>query len=220
MSKIADSIISHWYQSFEGLQESPKEIYKSIEAAVAKRELPETSTSSINYFEGGPLSAQREYLRVSRGDLVFDICAAHFGKGMFVSWWLSENRSNKGIWILIAVLFLELIFFGIFVTQFGFFQGMFAEVFYSFVLFLIVGWLVRKGTIRIEDSLLEVPVIGIIYDRLFHPVTYYKTDTALMFQEAVRKSVNEVLDGITTAKGIKALTEEERKPILTNLFKR
>jgi hypothetical protein len=119
-----------------------------------------------------------------------------------------------------VVLFLELIFFGIFVTQYGFFQGMFAEVFYSFVLFLIVGWLVRKGTIRIEDSLLEVPVIGTIYDRLFHPITYYKTDTALMFQESVRKAVNEVLDDIRTTKGLKTLTEDERKPILTNLFKR
>jgi hypothetical protein len=220
MSKIPDSVISHWYQSFEGLQESPKEIYKSIEAAIAKRELPETSTSSINYFEGGPLSAQREYLRVSRGNLVFDICAAHFGKGMFVSWWLGENRSNKGIWILVVLLFLAFILFGICVTQYGFFQGMFMELFYSFVIFLIVGGLVRKGTIRIEDTLLEVPIIGWIYDRLFHPVTYYKTDTALMFQEAVRKSVNEVLDGITASKGLKALTEEEKKPILTNLFKR
>jgi lysozyme family protein len=41
-----------------------------------------------------------------------------------------------------------------------------------------------------------------------------------MFQEAVRKAVNEVLDGITGAKGLKALTEDERKPILSNLFKR
>jgi hypothetical protein len=220
MSRNENSIISHWHQSLEGLQESPKEIYKSIEAAVAKREMPETSTTRVNYFEGGPLSAQREYLRVTRDDLIFDICAAHFGKGMFVSWWLSRDRSTKGIWILIAVLFLELIFFGIFVTQYGFFQGMFSELFYSFFLFLIIGWFVRKGTIRIEDSLLDVPVIGAIYDRLFHPVTYYKMDTALMFQESVRRAVNEVLDGITTAKGLKALTEEEKKPTLTNLFKR
>ena len=220
MSKVPDSIISHWYQSFEGLQESPKEIYKSIEAAIAKSELPETSTSSVNYFEGGPLSAQREYLRVSRGNLVFDICAAHFGKGMFMSWWLGENRSTKGIGILILILFLALSLFSIFITQLGLFAGLFLEPVVLCVLFFVVAWNVRKGAIRIEDTLLEVPIIGWIYDRLFYPVTYYKTDTALMFQEAIRKSVNEVVDGITAAKGIKALTEEERKPILTNLFKR
>jgi hypothetical protein len=220
MSKNENFIISHWHQSFEGLQESPKEIYKSIEAAVAKRELPETSTSSVNYYEGGPLSAQREYLRVSRRDLVFDICAAHFGKGMFVSWWLSEDRSTKGIGILILILFIALVLLSIFINQFGFFAGLFLESLVLCVLFFIVSWNVRKGTIKIEDTLLEVPVIGAIYDRLFHPVTYYKTDTALMFQESVRKAVNEVLDGITTAKGLKALTEDERKPILTNLFKR
>jgi hypothetical protein len=219
MSKNADSVISHWYRLFEGFQESPKEIYKSIEAAIAKRELPETFTANVNYFEGGPLSAQREYLRVSRRDLVFDICAAHFAKGMFVSWWLSETRSSKGIWILVLLLFLSLTFFGIFINQYGF-LGPLVELFYLFVLFVIVGALVHKGAIKIEDSLLEVPILGGIYERLFHPVTYYKKDTALMFQESIRLAVNEVLDGITTAKGIKALTEEEKKPILTSLFKR
>jgi hypothetical protein len=220
MSKIPDSIISHWYRSFEGLQESPEEIYNSIEKAVEKRELPETSILSVNYFEGGPLSAEREYLRVSRGNLVFDICAAYFGKDMFVSWWLGENWTNKGMWILIVVLAVAIASLNIFINQFGFFGGLFLGLITECILFFIVCWQVREGRIRIEDSLLEVPVIGIIYDRIFHPDTYFKADTALMFQEAVRKSVNEVLDGITTSKGIKALTEEEKKPILTNLFKR
>jgi hypothetical protein len=39
-------------------------------------------------------------------------------------------------------------------------------------------------------------------------------DTALMFQESVHNAVLEVVDCITAAKGIRALTEAERKPIL------
>ena len=219
MSKKADSIISHWYQLFEGLQESPKQIYKSITEAIAQRQLPEISTTSVNYFEGGPLSARREYLRVSRKDLVFDICAAHFGKGMFVSWWLSETRSIKGLLILTAVLLISLSLLYSFVDNFGLILGLFMEIIVLFLLFLVVGWCARKGMMRIEDSLLEVPVIGAIYARFFHPITYYKIDTALMFQESVHRAVIEVLDGITTAKGLKALTEAEKKPILTGLFK-
>jgi hypothetical protein len=219
MAKSADSSISHWYQLFEGLQESPTQIYKSIEAAIAKRELPETSTTSVNYFEGGPLSAQREYFRVSRRDLVFDICAAHFGKGMFVSWWLAEDKSTKGIWKLMAVLLVALFFMYLLVDNFGLFLGLFMELIVLFLSFFIVGWQVRKGTIRIEDSLLEIPVIGPIYERLFHPITYYKKDTALMFQESIRLAVNEVIDELTKAKGLRSLSESERKPIMNNLFK-
>ena len=37
------------------------------------------------------LSASREYLRIKHGDLVFDVCAAPFGKDFFISWWLYET---------------------------------------------------------------------------------------------------------------------------------
>ncbi len=220
MAKNDSSIISHWYQLYEGFQESPKLIYDSIQEAVAKRQLSNTSTSSVHYFEGGPLSAQREYLRVSRGNLFFDICAAHFGTGMFVSWWLSKERASKGIWILLAALFFALLLLYLLVDSFGLFLGLFLEMIVLFSAFITVGMLVQKGSIRIEDTLLEVPILGAIYDRLFHPMTYYKEDTALMFQESIRLAVNEVLDNITAAKGLKALTDNEKKPIMNDLLRR
>lgn len=49
--------------------------------------------------------------------------------------------------------------------------------------------------------------------------TYYRIDTALMFQEAVHSGVLEVIDGMTSAKGIRALSELERKPILRSLVR-
>ncbi len=52
------------------------------------------------------------------------------------------------------------------------------------------------------------------------PQTYYQIDTALMFQSAIHAAVLEVVDEMTTAKGVRALTELERKPILREFFRR
>ena len=56
--------------------------------------------------------------------------------------------------------------------------------------------------------------------RFFTPATYYRIDTALMFQTAVHAEVLAVIDGMTKAKGIRALSEDERKPILRDFFQR
>lgn len=67
--------------------------------------------------------------------------------------------------------------------------------------------------------LLLIPVVNlfVIWSRR---ETYYKVDTALMFQSAVHGAVLEVVDGMTSTKGLRALSELERKPILRGLFKR
>jgi hypothetical protein len=41
-----------------------------------------------------------------------------------------------------------------------------------------------------------------------------------MFQQAVHASVMEVIDGMTQAKGLRALSEADRKPILKDFFQR
>jgi len=56
-------------------------------------------------------------------------------------------------------------------------------------------------------------------ERFFRRSTYYRVDTALMFQEAVSKAVVDVVDGMTEAKGLRMLSELERKPILRDLLR-
>ena len=155
------SIISHWYYLFEGLQSSPKGFYAAVERAIQSRQVPDARTSRVDWKEGGLLSASREYLRVRRKKLIFDICGAPFGPSFFVSWWLGELPSG------------------------------------------LVG------------LLSAIPVVGAIFERFFRPVTYYQVDTALMFQEAVHNAVMEVIGCVTANKGVRALTEAERKPIMT-----
>jgi hypothetical protein len=61
---------------------------------------------------------------------------------------------------------------------------------------------------------LAMPLVGWVYERVFAPPTFYSVDTALMFQDAVHYAVLEVVDAMTANKGVRALTETERKPFL------
>src|ERR1700678_3776704 len=67
--------------------------------------------------------------------------------------------------------------------------------------------------------LMVVPVLNIFVGMLRRE-TYYKIDTAMMFRESVQNAVFEVIDGLTTAKGIRSLAELERKPVMRNFLHR
>ena len=160
-------IVSHWYHLTEGLQQSSQEFYRSVEQAVQTREMTKVALKRASYHEGGVLSAKREYLEIKRHEHTFCICAAPFGTGFFISWWLLEKPSS----ILLQLL--------------GF-----------------------------------IPFVGPVVLWAFQPVTYYRVDTALMFQESIHLAVLEILDQITTAKGLRLLSETERKPIMAGFFKK
>lgn len=157
-------ILSHWSTMIEGLPASPKEFFQSVEAAVQNKNVPDTKFSRVDWREGGIISAKREYLRIKRKNLAFDICGAPFGNGFFISWWLGEVPSY----------FVQL--------------------------------------------LLEIPVIGPLFSRFIKPTTYYKIDTASMYQSLIHSAVLEVIDGMTKTKGLRALSESDRKPIMRNFF--
>lgn len=67
--------------------------------------------------------------------------------------------------------------------------------------------------------LASLPLVGWLFHVFVRPLTYYKIDTALMFQSVTHGAVLEALDGLTQAKGIRALTESERKPVMRDFFK-
>lgn len=158
-------VLAQWSTLVEGLQWSPKDFYASVEQSIQRRQLPDIFLSRVNYAEGGPFSAKREYLRVTRKDHIFDICGAPFGTGFFFSSWLGERP---------------------------------------------------RGCLAV---LLIIPLLN-IFVAAFRRETYYKMDTAMMFQESVHNAVLEVIDGLTTARGMRALSELERKPVMRNFFSR
>ena len=83
-------VISHWSHFFHNFSLSSDLFYSELERILNSHSMPNASIGRIKHKEGGILSASREYLRIKHGDLVFDVCAAPFGKDFFISWWLYE----------------------------------------------------------------------------------------------------------------------------------
>lgn len=54
--------------------------------------------------------------------------------------------------------------------------------------------------------------------RLLAPETYYKVDSAGMFQGAVHACILKVLDGMVAAQGLDPLPDSARKPVLRELY--
>ncbi len=225
MVKEAD-FISRWGHLIENFQASSLEFYDSVEKGVECRGVPETHWTRVEHKEAGVASAKRVYLRMHRGKFAFDICAAPFGTGFFVSWWLTTPPLKFGF--LYTLLFLGAVGFamniaggiglGIGVALSGMTLGAFLAVGCAGLgvpaILWILGNALRQGAIPGESTVLAMPLIGWIYAKVFAPPTYYAIDTALMFQQAVHNAVLEVMDSMTANKGIRALSEAERKPIM------
>ena len=187
MARKVVAVLSHWHKLFEGMQVSPEQIYSQIQQAIERRKIPDIKISRISYPEAGALSARREYLRVQRMEYIFDICAAPFGTGFFVSWWLGNTQ--KFSWLLALLIIVLVLIIG-----------------------LVIGlpWWLPLG--------IGLIIVGLW--RLSLRPTYYRLDTALMFQDSGHAAVLEVIGQVTEGKGIRVLSELEKKPIMSDLFKR
>ena len=206
--------ISHWNKMFEDFQMSPLEFYASVEQAVACHEIPDAVASRVEQKEGGFASAKREYLRVRRGTLAFDICAAPFGNGCFFSSWLAEPTILNGL-AKLGIMFGLLIILVLFMVN-SFFWGPI-----EFLIVLVIAlFIISTSESPVSVATGELPGIGWLYRVFFKPPTYYRHDTAEMFLGAVHGAVIEVIDCLTAQKGIRAMTDLERKPIMREFFRK
>jgi hypothetical protein len=189
-----DTVVSHWSKLLEGVQESPQAFYAVVTEAVRKRAIPGARLSTVEWPEGGAGSGKRLYLRVERGGDVIDVCAAPFGNAFFASSWLCGPPPDLLKPIAMVVLGLA-----------------------------VAGYLVSgqmglvRGAILILDCLFILTVVGlgIIRPLVFPPrPTFYRIDTANMFYTAVHGAVVDAVDQLTTAKGVRALSVDDRKPIM------
>src|ERR1044071_9646989 len=94
-------VISHWYVLIGSMQASSLEFYKNVERSLQERETPDIKMTRVEWSEGGIFAARRQYLRISRGPLHFDVCAAPFGKGFFFSWWLTREYLNGWYYVIL-----------------------------------------------------------------------------------------------------------------------
>lgn len=218
MARSSVAIISHWHHLIENFSASGLLFYERVEAAVRAREVPDVGFSRVEFKEGGLASAKREYLRIERRNVAFDICAAPYGNGFFFSWWLTRVGPKHPFLYLIG--FLVIIFVAPPLISIPFRNScgyLFAVPVAALAVIAGLAFLARQEAFGPEDHILAVPVLGWIYNTIFGPVTYYSLDTALMFQESVRRAVNEVIEGVLSARGLRVLTDEQKRPTIRDL---
>ena len=203
-------VVGHWHTLIEGFATSSLDFYELVKVGIAKREIPNLTVSEVEWKEGGLGSGKRVYLRVSREGLNFDICAAPFGTGYFFSWWLAViPRIFLDLVVLVGIAFAAFICLDFASRQDC--SGIFTAPVMFLGLLFGAGYLVRYGDLGWEPPVLSMPITGFLYGFFFRPTTYFNEDTALMFRESVHHAVLEAIDQVTSAQGIRGLSEEARK---------
>ena len=215
-------VISNWHTLFEDFSTSTRDFYASVEEAIARRNLPEIEISRVLFSEGGFGSPNREYLRISRRRVAFDICSAPYGNGHFFSWWLARIPPRFGAFVIIGIFLLVAALTGLLYVMLspvlpkGLVAGPLAGLalwFFLFpVVFLVMGYLVQEGAIEDEEWVMSLPIIGWLYGFIFTPHAYYRLDSAMMFRDSIRAAVNEVINDVRQEKGLRLLGEGELLP--------
>jgi hypothetical protein len=212
-------VLSHWYALIPGFSTSTGEFYESIEQELKSRQVPGLEMSRIEFAEGGLLSDKREYLRMSRERLVFDVCAAPFGTAYFFSCRFAELPVRITIWHLLFLAFL----LGFFLVVFSILLTPFIGPLVFLALLGFVVWVGRNslalGLRDVDAFLMGFPLIGALYERFLRKETYYRQDTRLMYCDTVNAVVKGLVEEITAAKGVKLVQFNEYNPILGELYK-
>lgn len=89
-------VLSSWATALPFFTMSSNDFYAEMEQSLKDHDMPKVEIARANNKEGGIFSSSREYLRIKYRDLVFDVCAAPFGKDFFVSWWMYETEGVLG----------------------------------------------------------------------------------------------------------------------------
>jgi hypothetical protein len=224
--KSKADVIDHWYALVPGFNSSTKDFYEAVEKELKDRQVPGLEIFHVDFAEGGIMSNKREYLRMTRERLVFDICAAPFGTAYFFSCRFAEIPTVVKLWEFL--LFLFGLFFAAYLGLIIFVKilGVLGFMLYPFLLLasLVAAIYVMRNAVAmglkdLDASLIKTPVIGPIYEAWFRKETYYRHDTRLMYYETVNAVVKAKVEETSGAKGIKLIRYMENCPMLSELYK-
>lgn len=198
----------------------PEEFYALLEAALRQRQIPELEISQKDFNESNVLSDRRVYMRLKRGQLVFDCCAAPFGVDYFFSYWLllfpRAFTLFHGLGLAVALGLLP----ALLIQQWGLVKGLVALIFVFLALYKIGETGVLHAKREAEDFLHGLSVFGVIWELFFRLPTYFERDSATVFLTVIHECYLKVLDDLTQTHGIRKLTEKERrKPKMRDFYK-
>jgi hypothetical protein len=217
-SRKAD-VFSHSFTLAPGVHFSTQEFYGIIESDVRDKQWPGVELVRVYHSETAVLSHKREYLRIIRERQLFDVCGSTFGKDYFFS--VREAAIPAIIDIRAFLVLMMALAFLLFVSvrTFGFFFGPAAMIFVlTFVAWFLFNAL-RLGLTRVDSLLIQLPVLGPVYERWFRPHTYFHEDSRIAFLYCVTDLVKHHVEKVTSAKGLKFVKSIEKQPILDGLYR-
>jgi hypothetical protein len=185
--------LRYWYVLIDDFETSTPEFYNAIRGALSTRRVPELESSTIEIPEGGAISARRQYLRLRRERLVFDICSASFGTGWFFSCRFGEIPLKFRLLHLLLLLYVLVSILGLFLIVFGFQWGPLLFVLNVFGFTYLLGSVMPMGMYGVDAFLLKVPLLGPCYEIFFRRATYYRDDTRRMYCDTVDTVVRGVV---------------------------
>ena len=216
--KAGPEVIEHWFTLIPSQQFSSNEFYAAIETEIKAQKVPALDISRIEVSEGGLLSDNREYLRMKRERLTFDVCAAPVGINYFFSYRFYVEQVRIEPWqiavLLIALWFLlegSVRFLGLFLGPMLLLMGL-----------VFLGWMMRNaiglGLRDLDTTFLKLPILGPIYERYFRKDSYYRQDLRIAYCSIVSGIVKGSVESMTGAKGIKLLKEFRYSPVFDGAY--
>lgn len=207
-----------WYVVLLDFEASTEEFYSAIEQDLIAREVHGMELSRVEYAEGGLLSAQREYLRMMRERLLFDVCSAPFGTSWLFSCRFSEFPVTIRVWEVFALLIALAGFWFSYVSLFGFFTGniVFGATLLGVILAMVCA--VPFGFHDLDSALMQLPVVGPFYEVFFRKDTYYRQDTRAAYTTIVNSIVRARVQEIAKARGVEEVQFFEQPPEISPSF--
>ncbi|MFD2916817.1 hypothetical protein [Psychroserpens luteus] len=92
-ARILKTYHSNWNTLIDDFNFSTEEFYQLFKKELLSQGVSGINTNDVSLHEGSIFSQKRRYVRVKWKEYQYDICAAPFGKGFFISWWLLYKSS-------------------------------------------------------------------------------------------------------------------------------
>lgn len=200
------------YALIDNFKTSSNEFYTIIETELEARNVPGLELTRLDYREGGMLSARRDYLRMRRERLTFDLCSAPFGTSWFFSYRFCEIPAPLPLFQFLLVLALICGLAWGYVTLFG---AVWGGIIIGMTVIGFALMLRNALTLGFEDFdawLLAVPVFGRVYEILLRRETFFRQDTRFMYAEMIERVIQDKIREITAAEGIERVDFMEARP--------
>jgi hypothetical protein len=202
---------AHWYVPIADYETSVEDFYASIETEIKGRGFPGVEVSRLVFKVGGMLSSGREYLRIRRERILFDTGCGPFGNCWYYSCRGCILPRRMRLWEILVALATIGSFAMLYVLSFGLMIG----------LCVLGGTLIAIGALLmqagkwpgLDDFLLNLPVVGGIYELFFRPETYHRQDTRHVFIDMVNHFIREKVKEDALGRGREDLKFVEVKDV-------